>query len=142
MATGRMKMSYMGPKDPETGERPEDPPVYVHQAVPCVLYHPDWPGFPREGKRFTTGEAAAQALAEGWVDNPSKLGHITEPSQQQIEDQRQAELDAKRLDAEAEAARKAEEAELIAEAKAARAAAAKEESAAKEKGSKKEKADA
>jgi len=83
MAIGKIKHVYFGPKDPETGE-PAEEPVYVHQEYPRTLYHPDWPGFPREGKVFDDEAAVTAALADGWVRNPADADAITEPSQDQL----------------------------------------------------------
>lgn len=70
-------------------------PVYLHQSLPAVLYHPDWSGFPREGKQFDTEEDVAAAIAEGWKDTPAAFGVVTEPSQEQLEAKRVEEFNAK-----------------------------------------------
>lgn len=95
MAAGRMKHAYFGPKDPVTGERPEEAPPYYHQSVPTILYHPEWTGWPREGKTFNTQEEVDAAVAKGWLRSPAQAGVITEPSAEQREAVRVAEFEKK-----------------------------------------------
>ena len=107
MAVAKVKHVYVGPKDPVTGEMMEEP-VYVHQELPRMMYHPDYEGWPRVGKVFHTEEEVADALAAGWVKSPADAGVITEPSLEQIEEQKLAEIKAKAA-AEKAAAKKGKE---------------------------------
>ena len=81
MAAGKMNPVYMGPKDPETGERPDHPPPYIHQAVPVWLYHPEWPS-ENNGRLVNSSDEAQQMLADGWSTSPAAWGKVTEPSPQ------------------------------------------------------------
>ena len=94
IAVAKVKHVYVGPKDPETGEMMEEP-VYVHQELPRMLYHPDYEGWPTSGKVFETEEAVAEALADGWVKTPADRGVLTAPSKEQLEEQKLAEIKAK-----------------------------------------------
>lgn len=108
MAVAKVKHVYQGPKDPNTGEMLEEP-VYVHQDLPRMLYHPEYPGFPRDGKVFETEEAVAEALADGWFKSPGDAGVITEPSREQSEAIKLAEIKAKSDAAKASASKKAKD---------------------------------
>ena len=94
MAVAKVKHVYAGPKDPETGEMMEEP-VYVHQDLPRMLFHPDYDGWPRAGKMFATEDEVASALADGWVKSPAEHGVITEPSREQMEAEKLAAIRAK-----------------------------------------------
>lgn len=94
MAVAKIKHVYVGPKDPVTGEM-MDEPVYSHQEYPRTLYHPDYAGWPREGKVFEDEDAVAAALKEGWLKTPADAGIILEPSREQLEEMKMAEFKAK-----------------------------------------------
>ena len=98
MATGKIKHVYAGPKNKETGEM-EDEPVYVHQEYPRTLYHPEFKGWPKEGKPVHDDAELAKALADGWVRNPAELGEFTCPSQEQIQAKETAAFEARRAKA-------------------------------------------
>lgn len=84
MAVGTIKHVYFGPIDKDTGERSQEMPTYVHQDYPKVLYHPEWDGFPFEG-RTVANEAEAVALMDrGWAESPADFGVETAPSQESV----------------------------------------------------------
>lgn len=76
---------YFGPKDPNTGRMAKEP-VYVHQQWPMFLYR-------KNGERVqatvVNSPAQRQALGTDWHDTPEKLGMITAPSFEQLQEARE-----------------------------------------------------
>ena len=66
---------YFGPRDPDTGERLEEP-EYIHQDFPKCVYHES------AEPVVVDDEDALAALGPGWAETP--FGPMTHPSAEDI----------------------------------------------------------